>query len=346
MRRLERFWSAIESMPGPAAVTAEWRRLLGPEFDLGAPLLRPRKEPAASVPCPQQVGAMHRVVEHGPDDYVGVCSECCPTQTLAKADITVYTLDRVALMQAVARAFDWPLQMEYGEELPYAERITVHVPTAGYRFPVYLAMPIEVAEMLTAARAVVAANNGAFVVLTPTRRLWTLTCERVLASRKALLLPLNETLALDDDGRLVPTRPTEELLAEFHHAVLPPPEAKDGVAFFRTLPGATWHDVRLHFKDNQTVIADVLGQRGVFHCSQMGMASKRNGEPTVQWKLLYAFAEEDGTLTWKSPHADPRNQKRREQLAKILRDFFRIPGDPIEPHGNGWRTRFVVSVSG
>jgi hypothetical protein len=285
------------------------------------------------------------VVEHAPGDWVGVCEFCCQVQPLAKTDITIYEVDRVALMQAIGRAFDWQLRMEASERLPYAERLTVHVPTEGYRFPVYLAMAIEIEDMLAAARAILAGTGGPFIVLTPTRWLWSLTLERLVATRKALLLPLSETLTLDDNGHLAPVRPPEELLAAFHRAVLPAAEAEDGLAFFRTPYGASWRDLRMHFQDNQTVVVEVLGQRGVYHCSQMGMASKRNGEPTVQWTLLRAFAEEDGTLTWKSPHANPRNQKRRELLAQTLRDFFRIDGDPIEALGTGWQTRFRLSPS-
>jgi hypothetical protein len=48
----------------------------------------------------------------------------------------------------------------------------------------------------------------------------------------------------------------------------------------------------------------------------------------------------------RSRQADRRNQKRRERLARSLRAFFRIEGDPLAACGNGWRTRFMIAESG
>jgi hypothetical protein len=75
----------------------------------------------------------------------------------------------------------------------------------------------------------------------------------------------------------------------------------------------------------------------------VGLANRKTGRPSVQWELLSAFAAGNGTLTWRSPQADRRNQKRRELLARSLRRFFRLEEDPFEPYSNGWRTKFQVS---
>ena len=66
------------------------------------------------------------------------------------------------------------------------------------------------------------------------------------------------------------------------------------------------------------------------------------GNPSVQWELLRTFAAGEGMLTWRSPGADRRNQKRRELLAKQLRAFFRIAGEPIVTCGKGWSTLFQI----
>jgi hypothetical protein len=75
------------------------------------------------------------------------------------------------------------------------------------------------------------------------------------------------------------------------------------------------------------------------------MADRRNKRPTKQWDLLRAFAKGYGTLTWGSRDADPRNQKRRELLARDLKAFFRIDGEPIvaTDDGKGWRTTFALA---
>ena len=60
-------------------------------------------------------------------------------------------------------------------------------------------------------------------------------------------------------------------------------------------------------------------------------------------RRLRAFAAGGGILTWRSPGANRRNQKRRELLARALQAFFRIEGDPIVPQDDGWRTRFAIT---
>ena len=81
----------------------------------------------------------------------------------------------------------------------------------------------------------------------------------------------------------------------------------------------------------------------MFNYAQLGLANRKNGSPSVQWELLRAFAAGGGTLTWRSPAADRRNQKRRQLLARALQAFFRIEGDPIVPQDDGWRTRFAIT---
>jgi len=157
---------------------------------------------------------------------------------------------------------------------------------------------------------------------------------------------LPEVFAADDQGRLTLAGEADDALAPFRASVLDEAvrATADGMVFFPTPPGATWEAVRIRFRDGHTVSVSVLGEDGVFLYSQMGMANRKNAEPTVQWKLLKVFAEEHGTLTWHSTHAHSKNKKRRENLSKDLRAFFRIDGDPISltPDGKGWRVRFEL----
>lgn len=80
----------------------------------------------------------------------------------------------------------------------------------------------------------------------------------------------------------------------------------------------------------------------------MGMADGHNARPTKQWELLRAFAQGYGLLTWKSRYADRRNQKRSEYLARDLKAFFRIDGEPIvaTDDGKGWQTIFRIEADG
>ena len=100
----------------------------------------------------------------------------------------------------------------------------------------------------------------------------------------------------------------------------------------------------IRFMDRHSVYITVKGTTGKYHCTQMGMASKKNAKPTVQWLLLETFAEGHGLLDWRNRKSDRRNQKRKEKLVKNLQRFFRIDGDPFIIEGDGWRAHFEVEV--
>jgi hypothetical protein len=125
-----------------------------------------------------------------------------------------------------------------------------------------------------------------------------------------------------------------------------PPNRAKGMVHFNTPAGATWQDVEIKFVDGHTISVNVLGERGRFSYTQMGMADGRNVSPTQQWKLLETFAYHRGRLTWGDSEATRKNQKRRERLAGDLRAFFRIEGDPfcLTDDQKGWRTRFSISL--
>lgn len=113
---------------------------------------------------------------------------------------------------------------------------------------------------------------------------------------------------------------------------------------FPTPPGSHWNELQIKFRDGHTISATIRTETKVYHYAQMGMANSKNGNPTLQWQLLGAFAEGHGVLDWQSRHADTRNQKRREVLAKNLMAFFGIDSDPfrLTSDGKGWEAIFKV----
>jgi hypothetical protein len=110
--------------------------------------------------------------------------------------------------------------------------------------------------------------------------------------------------------------------------------------------GAEWRDVRVEFINVETVSITVNETHRICNFAQMGMVNLKNAKPTVQWLLLYSFAKGHGTLDWKSRDASPRNQKRREILARNLQEFFNLSADPIyyDRALKGWRTAFHVQL--
>ncbi len=342
------FWHALEAVPGLSAVSAEWRTRFGDEYESAKTFLRPNGKRAASHPCrvPGGCGCAHEVVEHGPDDIVAVCRCGCDCETfvLKPSDITVYELDPTAFCQAVARAFKLMGEPESVPGLHQTTRIGVYSPYAGFRFPVYLTIQLEPGDFEYVVSGLVSQTEGPFVLLAPTRNLSTARLEGLLSKRQSAFIALAEDVAVAGCRELRRLRPLDEILFSFRAAHLPAPEARGSMIFFPTPPDATWSDVSIRFTDGHTVSVQVKSERMVCNYTQMGMANRKNGEPTVQWGLLRAFFEERGVLDWSSPHARRRNQKRRENLAQNLRSFFRIEGDPfcLTDDGKGWEARFRV----
>ncbi|RMH00003.1 MAG: hypothetical protein D6705_01640 [Deltaproteobacteria bacterium] len=97
MHDLLRVWRRIEALHVTAGVDQQWRELLGDDFGLIEPYLRPEQSLATSYPCPHPIhdGCPRRVVHHGPGDIVAVCGNAspqCEPVKLSRRDIVVRTL--------------------------------------------------------------------------------------------------------------------------------------------------------------------------------------------------------------------------------------------------------------
>lgn len=111
-------------------------------------------------------------------------------------------------------------------------------------------------------------------------------------------------------------------------------------------PDTNWEDVIIRFRDGHTVSIKVKSETRVANFTQMGMVNRRNGNPTVQWKLFNVFAKNLGVLNWSSKEADLKNQKRCEKLTHNLQTYFGIREKPFRLTDNkkGWKARFVISI--
>lgn len=333
-------WHAFEAIPGTAAVDIEWKALLGSDYETAKAFLRPNGKMAASHPCMVQrgCGCEHEVVVHDSEDIVAVCrcERGCETFSLQRSDIVVYELNRRALDASLAKVFGLFEETDSAIDLPGTTRIGVYSPYAGYRFPVYLTIQMEPDDFNRILDGLLSRNDNPFILLAPTRNHCTSMAEKRLAAKGSIFVPLSENVS----RQFQLLRSMDDIFAN-----LPRPKENDTRLFFPTPPDAIWENVSIRFKDGHTVSIKVKSVGGVFNYTQMGMANKKNGDPTLQWKLLETFAEERGTLDWSSDKADRKNQKRRELLAANLREFFRIEGDPFKmtKDGKGWQARFLIS---
>ena len=169
------FWQALETVPGVAAVDAEWKVRFGSDYGTAKAFLRPNGKLASSHTCLVQrgCGCEHEVVVHDSEDIVAVCrcERGCETFALQRSDIVVYELDRPALDTALAKVFGLIEETDAGTDLPGTTRIGVYSPYAGYRFPVYLTIQIEPDDFSEVLDGLLGRNEAPFLLLAPTRGL-------------------------------------------------------------------------------------------------------------------------------------------------------------------------------
>ena len=335
---------------GQAAVYAEWRLCLGPEWPYAEPLLRQTGELGSFFPrcnllqSPRQpYRPPFRVVHGGPDRFQAVTPDGTTSATVTAQQLAIYELHHSRLASRLAQTLRFHPAPAPVEDVGETCRIGTLTPSAGHRFPVFLAFPREPEQLRRSVAGIAALHKTPFLLVTPTLRHCDTFVETVLMINGGMLVPLSHTIALDEHARWQLTDVGRANLERFVDRHAPRQRQRQSAEMFPTPADATWSDVRIRFLDGETISAAVGEASAVVNYTQFGMADGRNGRPTVQWELLRVFASEHGTLDWSSRSAGRRRQKQREVLARQLRTFFRIEGDPFVSAGNGWQTRFSLT---
>ena len=338
---LSRFWPALERLPGQAAVAAQWRHLVGTDFRHIGPLLDPEPQLAGSYPRFDGCAPDYTVVEHGPDDFVGVGGDDGDRTKLSRADLVVYRLNPTKLCAAVAAAFALEPDGAAVAGLSATYGVAVYRPYSGFAFPVYLTVPTELPEYSAVVAALLTADRSPFILLAPTGGQHRAASHRLLAGRDALFLALADAIRYDTPHWQL-TDEARAVLGTYTTRWLPPGAAPPD--FFPTPAGAKWAMVRIRFLDGHRVTVSVGALAQTLNYHQLGLVDRRNGNPNQQWELLRSFARRHGRMTWSHPDATRKNQKRKELLATALKTFFRIPGEPFRtmPDRAGWEAIFAL----
>ena len=334
LRRLAR---SLESIPGSTATTFEWRQWLADDYDLARPLLVPAGGLGQSVPG--AFGATLRVVEHGPDDYVTVCPLTEKVDSIARDDLVIYQIEWGSVTRSLCGALSL-------EEMPVDKRqfgawmVGERRPYAGQSFAVWLVIAPDADSFESHVDQLLARSHDPYILVTTSSRVVPLRKRDQLGT--VLLLTLEEHFCLERDGRLGASSACLQSLRSFEQRHMSVTDRNEGMVFFATPANATWSNLLIRFKDPERVFVQIGDQAAVLNFSQMGMADGRSATPDKQWQLLQALAECCGDFGWNSAGAARAQQKRKEKLAKALKRFFHIPGEPIEMEGSGWRTVFTL----
>lgn len=338
-----RLWQSLERVQGWAGVRSVWREHMGDELQFLQPLMRPMEELAMSVPWPGTIEG-RRVVVHDEDDIVAVDRETSEASPISREDIVLWQLDADTLFRGVAAALGLagaPSSVGMGNRLWWLGELAA----TDTAFPVYLATTRSAAELLRSAAYVAAWSQRPFVLVTPTRSGGSDELDKMLAGREAARLTLDGLLEWRGEDVFLATRPLSECLESFLARHAPARATAKRPGRFPTPRGSAWSDVSIRFLGRETAQVAVRGEVRELDPAGMNLLDGRTKKPNLQWQLLRAFGLAGGHISWKKGNASKEYQKRKETLAKSLRAFFGIDGEPITLNGGDWECRFRVSAN-
>jgi hypothetical protein len=210
-------WKNLERFAAPAAVLAEWQKVLGGDFDGFQDFLVPTDELALDYPCTNRpsCACRHEVV---PLRMVAGC-RCeprdCESIVLEPKDVLIYAVDTRKLCGAI--------RIPLGFEAPPDEnalvdgtRGTWRVGTYGpARAPVFLTMRLTEGEFVAELEWLVGSQGEPFILLAPTEQHKTSTVQGILQRQRCAFVPLCWSLALHGAGRFTATGSIQPILDRF-----------------------------------------------------------------------------------------------------------------------------------
>lgn len=335
-------WQALEQLNDVATSHLSWRLLLGDAFDSHRELLVPIKDLAAALPVPGRPYEWMEIVEVEDGVFEGYNEKTEEYVPIDRRDIVCYEFSFGKLAAELASLVGYDMAFERLGGPMYRYRLGHYGNPNGSGFSLFLAKVSDPRRLDWCIDAFMAEFQRPFVLFLTSKRMLSSRNETMLESRGALVIPLDQSLLLIDDGEWCLSPWARQQLVAFRDRLMPP--AKTVTGRFPTPSGSRWSDVEMRFSDTEKISVVIRDQRQMLTYSQLGLVDSRSGKPSKQWELLQSFARVRGTMTWLSPNACRKNRKRRELLNKSLQKFFDIEGEPIEltDDGKGWRCVFQL----
>lgn len=316
-----------------------------------AQFLTPVESLAAAVPCDRGHACQLRIVEHGPDDVVGVCTNedgLCHKRQVTKQERVVYRLDEVRLFEAIIHAVDGTRAPP--EEIAARPRVVriAGIPTTGdKKLPVFFfALVTDLAATDDAVTALLAYGAEKFLLVIPEEKSIGIVQQNRAAQRGARIFGLDQLLEVSEKGAVSARASGQEALQAWVGKVAPSAERDAEAARFPTPPGTTWKDVTITFKERDIVEIKCGKERAVtkerLHIPGMADTTRREKTPTDKWFLLMAFASRGPALSMMDLERLYRStnramiKKQKSDLSSALRAYFGIEAEPI-PYRRGER---------
>jgi hypothetical protein len=254
-------------------------------------------------------------------------------------DVTVFSVDWLAIADSLSKHAGLVRSLET-IICKSAWHLATKQTQLGDACPIFLGRGLLQASLLQIRNQ----TDRPFVLLRLRSKTIDPICSKLLQEQRGIVLSLPESTQIGESQEIVFSQSALERMRRVGTPSLSKSAANKSTNCFPTPPGCAWSAIKVRFLDMETVSISAAGIVGRYHYSEMGFANLNNKRPSVQWELLRAFARGYGTLTWDSPGANRKNQKRRERLSAVLNDFFGLPDDPIHWMADqcGWQTKFVL----
>lgn len=220
LMRLRRFWKALEQLTGLATVDAEWRYLLGSEYELVAPMLQATGRVGAAYP---RLGAWGQGLPYdlsaeGTDRFIAVDPEGGPPIVLCRKDVVVHQLDLERFYRGLCAAFSFESSSPSVIGPGLCVRVGNYRPTSSTHCCVHLTIQPDTALLHDSIRRLIVMGDEPFILLTP-GEVGDDDLAQILRLRHVGHLPLCETIGIDETGALRAIRPADLLLRRFRAAV-------------------------------------------------------------------------------------------------------------------------------
>ena len=218
------FWHAVDKAHVFQGVAADWRWLMGADYDAGRHFLYPVQSASArSYPCPRCRLPM-RVTPYGQDTFIADHTdadaeetECPPLRDLTNADLKFLAVDWQRLMMAVSAACGLnclTTSSSINWINPVAELVC-----GRERLPVYLIFTASLPHYTLVLQRSPTAQLQPAVLLMPT---FDMNFRQLAQSHGHLCLALSDHVDLNSQGHFVVSKAAQDEVTDFRRRHTPP----------------------------------------------------------------------------------------------------------------------------
>jgi len=321
-------WRKITDLPSGIGAMSDWQ---------GFPpaLLQITQEAASAIPCEKYAGCYMNVIEHAPNDIVGVCSseiQRCVKRPLTKMEVAAYRLNHAKLFSILASAIGFVDNSQQINEAPKLWGLGKIQCNDAKDFSVYCFLGHSASQLDKACNHICLSETSPSLFIIPHGLMATPASLNAISRKNSKIIGLDDLLMVDANGGIVAKPSAHDLLNAWLEPLLPKKTAAGSLCYFPQSPGATWQSFSIRFIDGQNVHVTCsvnLSAGAAYDYSQFDLGDdRRKAEdggnlPDMAWAYLERFANDYGKTVLLREDAQTK-----KKLKEKLQSFF--------GHANPW----------